>query len=147
MRSSVPVQQAEPPGALTPRRAPRWWAYVAERRLCCGLDAPEPGAPAGHHIPAHFEVGETGFVRCQKFVEDQEARGRTDAERRAAGRELQRSGHARGHLCDRWVFIYAIRGGRCIVVEVEEGERAAIRRLGTPAEMLDYLGIFAQPVR
>lgn len=76
--------------------------------------------PCGHHIPDYFSVTEAGFVECRKWVKDEK-------------RE-----------CGRWVFIYSIRGGGNIVVEVTKTERDEVRKFSTPAEMIDYLGIFKE---
>jgi hypothetical protein len=73
---------------------------------------------AGHHIPATFDIPEHGFVRCSHWV----------------GLEHRE--------CGRWVFLFAIRGGRAVIAEVELREKDEMKRLTTPAEMLDYLEIF-----
>lgn len=73
---------------------------------------------AGHHITATFDIPEHGFVRCSKWVE-------------AEHRE-----------CGRWVFLYVIRGGMCVIAEVELREKEEMKRLQSPAQMLDYLEIF-----
>jgi hypothetical protein len=76
--------------------------------------------PALHHIPNTFEVTEAGFVRCAHWIKE---------ERRE---------------CNRWVFLYAVRGGGIVVAEVTLHEKDAMERehLTTPSEMIDYLGIF-----
>jgi hypothetical protein len=93
--------QESQPMSNTPTR--RWWRKVNRRRLVC---------PAGHRIPHTFDVGETGFKRCDK------------------------------HGCDRWSFLFAIRGGGVIVAEVTLDEMTEMEHLSTPTELLDYLGIF-----
>lgn len=92
-------------------RRGRWHSYAAEGRIFCG---PRPG---GHHIPATYDLPESGFIRCGHWVAE---------ERRE---------------CGRWVFLYAIRGGRVVVVEVTLADKKAMRQLSTPAEMIEYLGI------
>lgn len=96
---------------VTPRPLARWHSYAAEGRIFCG---PRPG---GHHIPATYDLPESGFIRCGHWVAE---------ERRE---------------CGRWVFLYAIRGGRVVVVEVTLADKKAMRQLSTPAEMIEYLGI------
>lgn len=103
---------ASPP-ALTPDRARRWYEYATEGRVFCG-----PRDRGGHHIPNTFDIPESGFIRCSHWIGE---------ERRE---------------CGRWVFLYAIRGGKVVVAEVSLDEKKAMRRLQTPAEMIDYLGIF-----
>lgn len=44
--------------------------------------------------------------------------------------------------CGRWVFVYAVRKGRCIVAEATAAEVAAMMELTTPSQMIEYLGIF-----
>ena len=73
---------------------------------------------AGHHIPSTFDIPEHGFVRCSHWI---------DRERRE---------------CGRWVFLYVIRGGMAVIAEVELREKDEMKRLTSPAEMVDYLGIF-----
>lgn len=91
---------------------PRWWEYASERRLFCG----PPGS--GHRLPNTVHIVESGFIRCNHII-----------------------GPARLE-CGRWVFVFVVRGGKSIVVEVKLSEIEAMKRLGTPAEMLDYLGVF-----
>ena len=91
----------------------RWWEYASERRLFCG---PRPG---GHHIPSTFHILECGFVRCNHW---------NGLERRE---------------CGLWVFAFAIRGGRLVVARVELNEIDSMRKLVTPSEIIDYLGIWA----
>lgn len=90
----------------------RWWRFLRERRLKC---------PAGHHIPHTFAVTEAGFIRCPH--------------RHGDGRGV-------GVECGRWVFLFQIRGGALIVAEVQLSEVEPMKALGTPAEMLSYLGIW-----
>lgn len=85
---------------------------MRSRKVYCGPRA------VGHHIPNTFEINDTGFVRCHHWI---------NQERRE---------------CGRWVFLMHIRGGGNIVAEVTLDEKASMRNLATPAEMLDYLGIF-----
>lgn len=77
--------------------------------------------PHGHHIPATVRIPESGFIRCAHWI---------DGEKRE---------------CGRWVFVYAIRGGRAVVAEVELAEQDEMEDLATPAEMIDFLGIFGSP--
>ena len=75
--------------------------------------------PHGHHIPFNAKIPEHGFIRCpQKTLPD------------------------RKQSCGCWVFLYAIRGGRIVVVQVTEDEMEEMNELQTPAAMIDYLGIF-----
>lgn len=90
----------------------RWSDYVSERRLTCG-----PKDQGGHRIPNTMHVLECGFIRCSHWIA-------------AENRE-----------CGRWLFVYTVRGGRAIVAEVQVHEIEIIRKLVTPAEILDYLGV------
>lgn len=92
---------------------PRWWRFVADRSLHCS---------AHHSIPNNFRVTESGFVRCQHWIE---------AQRRE---------------CGSWLFVYVVRGGHAIVAEVTLAEQRAMERMSTPAEMMSYLRIFAPHV-
>lgn len=74
--------------------------------------------PHGHHIPVKSKINETGFLMCDRWIQ---------AERRE---------------CGLWVFVFAIRGDRCIVAQVSLDEQDEMDQLQTPAAMLDYLGIF-----
>lgn len=99
---------------MTERPTPdrRWHEFVSEGRVFCG---PKPD---GHHLPRTFHVPESGFIRCQHWLAN---------ERRE---------------CGRWIFLYAIRGGRCVVAEVSLDDYRKMAVLSTPAEMIEYLGIF-----
>lgn len=97
---------------FSPNTTPRWHEYATEGRVFCG---PRPG---GHHIPNTYDIPEHGFIRCGHWIGE---------ERRE---------------CGRWVFLYAVRGGKVVVAEVSLDEKTAMRRLATPAEMIEYLGIF-----
>jgi hypothetical protein len=97
---------------LAPASKPRWSELVNEGRIFCG---PRPG---GHHIPNTFDIPESGFIRCSHWIGE---------ERRE---------------CGRWVFLYAVRGGKVVVAEVTLEDKKLMRRLQTPAEMIEYLGIF-----
>lgn len=91
-------------------RSKRWWRWAdSHRRITC---------PKLHHIPNTFEVNESGFVRCTKWI---------DKERRECG-------------C--WVFLLVIRGEGVIECEVTLEDKDRMRRLDTPAAMVSYLGIF-----
>lgn len=90
----------------------RWWQFVTEGQLFCGPK------PHGHHIKNAFDLTESGFIRCNHWVE---------AERRE---------------CGLWVFAYAVRGGRVVVARVTLDEKRAMKQLQTPAQMIDYLGIW-----
>lgn len=74
--------------------------------------------PAGHHFKKDFHIGEHGMIRCKHWIAD------------------------KGHECGRWIFILGVRGGSNIVAEVYPDERARMTNLSTPAELLDFLGIF-----
>lgn len=75
--------------------------------------------PVGHHIPEDHNFPEHGFIRCEKRLD----RG--------------------GGECDRWVYLFAFRGGGCVVAEVQLNEMRAMEELSTPTAMIDYLGIFS----
>ena len=87
----------------------RWWRWIGHRRLSC---------PLGHAIPPKAEINDTGFLRCDRWMDGE------------------------GSECGRWVFMFAVRGGGAFVAEVTLDEKARMRQLSTPAEMLSYLGIF-----
>jgi hypothetical protein len=76
----------------------------------------------GHHFSERARFPESGFLRCEHWIA-------------AEHRE-----------CGRWIFIYAIRGGGCVVAEVSMDERDEMDELLTPAQMIEYLGIFDQLV-
>lgn len=73
---------------------------------------------SGHHIKSTARFNETGFIRCAHWL--------------AADRAE----------CGRWVFVFAIRGSKCIIAEVSLDEQEEMEQLATPSAMLDYLGIF-----
>jgi hypothetical protein len=98
--------------ALRPDPPSRWWRFLRERRLKC---------PHGHHIPHTFAVTEAGFVRCPH-------RGGPGGDYRTE--------------CGAWIFLFAVRGGAIIVAQVELTEVEPMKRLETPAAMLEYLGIW-----
>lgn len=107
-----------PPARLTPMAAggtQRWWTYVELHRLMCARG--HLFTPVDHDSPP-FDITESGFVRC------------TAVDARTA------------LPCDRWVFLFAIRGGGCVVADVSLDEKKAMKGLATPAAMIDYLGIF-----
>jgi hypothetical protein len=74
--------------------------------------------PCNHSFPTKVEINDTGFIRCDHWIA---------SERRE---------------CGRWIFLLAVRGGGAIVAEVTLDDKAAMRKLSTPAQMLDYLGLF-----
>lgn len=74
--------------------------------------------PVGHHIPNTFDVTEAGYVRCNHWV---------DADRAE---------------CGLWIFLFNVRGGGVVTVAVSLEEKAAMTYLTTPAELIEYLGIF-----
>lgn len=74
--------------------------------------------PCGHRIPQRAHVTEAGFIRCEAMD----------------SRSQQR--------CGKWVFLFAIRGGRLVVAEVGLDDIPAMRDLTTPAAMIEYLGIW-----
>lgn len=61
---------------------------------------------------------EHGFARCEEWLK---------AERRS---------------CGRWVYVFAIRGGGCIVTEVSLDEKRHVEQIQTPGEILEYLGLW-----
>ena len=69
-------------------------------------------------MPEKANINDTGFIRCDHWIA---------SERRE---------------CETWIFVFAIRGGSNVVAEVTLDEKAKMRQLTTPSEMLDYLGIF-----
>lgn len=74
--------------------------------------------PLNHHIPKTAEIPEHGFIRCPRHLDRQ------------------------GTECGRWIFVYAIRGGGCIIAEVQLSEMRDMEELATPAAIFEYLGIF-----
>lgn len=74
--------------------------------------------PVGHHIPNTFGVSEAGYVRCNHWI---------DAERRE---------------CGLWIFLFNVRGGGIVTAAVSLVEKDAMSHLTTPAELIEYLGIF-----
>jgi hypothetical protein len=42
------------------------------------------------------------------------------------------------------VFVFAVRGGKYVIAELTEADKARMDDLVTPAQMIDYLGIFEQ---
>lgn len=74
--------------------------------------------PAHHHIPNTLDVTEAGYIRCHHWIA---------AERRE---------------CGLWIFLYAIRGGGLVVASLSLDEKRAMAHLTTPAEIIEYLGIF-----
>lgn len=68
-----------------------------------------------------MRIPESGFIRCSHWL---------------AGERRE---------CGRWVFLYAVRGGRNVVAEVSLDDLKAMEALSTPAEMIEYLGIFEGP--
>lgn len=141
--------------ALSPTSTPRWSEYARAGRVFCGPP------PNGHHIPSRYQIPESGFIQCtsadlpQELLELKrlrESRRFDDADR------LERSMRERGvdvpdmvrlrqmakdaPMCGRWVFLLAIRGGGIVVAEVSRDDRMAMEGFSTPAEMIEYLGIF-----
>lgn len=101
-KPNVPDAAPEP----SPRR---WWTYAGRRRVRC---------PAGHHLPVTWRINETGFIRCNHWIDTQK-------------RE-----------CGRWVFLFAVRGGGVFVVEAPLEEHEDIAEIQNPHGMLEYFGIF-----
>jgi hypothetical protein len=143
---------------LNPRPTGRWWEYVKRGDVHCGP------RPFGHHIRNMFHVNESGFIRCEKKVPNMArhlvelealvSRGlsREAEQYRIALRaqnidlpnneEIKALGRTAGYVpCDRWVFLYAIRGGGIVVAEVSPDEKDQMEDLSTPTEMIDYLGV------
>lgn len=106
-----------------PKPPPRWWQYVRPGRLFC---------PAGHHIPNTFGVTEAGFIRC---AHETDVNHRRDVEHGDGPRQ-------RPVECGLWVFLLNIRGGGTVVAAVSLDEKRAMEHLSTPAELIEYLGIF-----
>lgn len=78
--------------------------------------------PAGHHLKHDQDFNESGYIRCKHWIASE-------------SRE-----------CGHWVFVFAVRGGGIVEVELfgpEEKDR--LRELSTPTEVLEYLGIFDEP--
>lgn len=141
---------------MTSEPTARWWESAREGRIFCGPH------PSGHHIPARFQIFESGLVQCcspalpQPLLDLKRAReSRQFAEADRIERELRSHGMldvptleelrtmaANAPMCGRWVFIFAIRGGGVIVARVEPDERQAMAHLDTPAAVIEYLGIF-----
>lgn len=109
--------------APAPKPAPRWWQYVRQGRIFC---------PLGHHIPNTFGVTEAGFVRCLHAAD---TNNRRDVDHRGGAPQ-------RPVECGLWVFLLNIRGGGIVVAAVSLAEREAMSHLTTPAELIEYLGIF-----
>lgn len=152
----IPTEKRETHSpTVAPEPTARWWESARDGRVFCG----PPGD--GHHIPARFEIPEYGFVQCQasalppqllELKRHRESRNFGEAER--VERELRRGGMdvpdldglrrmaKDAPMCGRWVFLYAIRGEGLIVARVEPSERRETRKLSTPAEVIEYLGIF-----
>lgn len=141
--------------AMTATATTRWWEAAREGRIFCG----PPGD--GHHIPARFEIHESGLVQCQspalapellELKRLRESRSFADADRvertlRSRGVDVPDQARLKSMvkdapMCSRWVFLYAIRGGGLVVARVDPDERRAMRQLSTPAEVIEYLGIF-----
>lgn len=72
--------------------------------------------PVGHHIPNENRAPESMFSRCARWTQ-------------GAGE------------CNRWVYIYQIRGGLFLAVEVRLDELRELEQLATPAEVVERLGI------
>lgn len=81
--------------------------------------------PAQHHMPNTFDVTEAGFTQCREWVHDSHRR----------------------HECGLWLFLFAIRGGGIVAAAVSPEEKRAMKDLSTPAEMIEYLGIFTRGPR
>lgn len=115
----IVARSPSPAPSMTPP-APRWWQFVRANRIVC---------PAGHHIPNTVRLPEHGFIRCPHVLNrlDQAAHG--DRQRHVVE-------------CGLWVYAYVMRGGRAVLVAVDMGELDALEALATPAEVIEYLGIF-----
>jgi hypothetical protein len=121
MTSRTPSSLLSLTAPMTPDPTARWWKYVTAKRLQC---------PQGHIIPRNSVINETGFVRCT-------ARRGAGTDGRPPGPHVQRD-----EACGLWVFVFAIVGGGCVVAEVALGEVDDMQRLTTPAQMIEYLGIW-----
>lgn len=98
------------------RPVPRWWEFGPDNMIFCG----PPGA--GHHIPNNFDFVEAGWVFCRHWIPD------------APG--------VQGHECGQLVFVYRFRGGFSLTAAVSRSEKEEMKRLATPAAMVEYLGVF-----
>jgi hypothetical protein len=49
---------------------------------------------------------------------------------------------AKHRECGIWLFLFAVRGGGVIEVAVSLDDKRAMAHLTTPAELIEYLGIF-----
>lgn len=76
--------------------------------------------PAGHHFKNNWHPLESGLIQCSKWIADEK-------------RE-----------CGLWIFAFVVRGGKCVIAEVTQAETSRLAELTTPAEVIDYLGIFEQ---
>lgn len=157
MKYEPPPPNAEVPSQPPSRPPKRWWVWVRNRRVIC---------PANHHIPDAFRVQETGIVRCRHKLDlppelqaidrarargDFQAADRLAAAQRALGAVVpDAAGMARlrrelqGQECGRWIFLMPIRGGKVLLVEVLPNEVDPLERCSSPAEMIDYLGIWSE---
>lgn len=76
--------------------------------------------PAGHHFKNNWHPLESGLIQCSKWIAEEK-------------RE-----------CGLWIFAFVVRGGKCVIAEVTQAETSRLAELTTPAEVIDYLGIFEQ---
>lgn len=143
---------------MTPITSPRWWEFVKRGQIHCNAH------PFGHHFAERFHVSESGFIRCAKLVpaidEDlfrlsilRDKGLHRDAERwtialRSRGVDVPSEGELASLIrmapkrpCDRWIFLYAIRGGGIVTAEVSPNEKSEMEELSTPTEMMEYLQI------
>lgn len=74
--------------------------------------------PEHHHTPHVLDFNESGFFRCQKWIAEEK-------------RE-----------CGLWSFVLALRGDGVIVCEVTLADKERMKKLDTPAAMINYLRIF-----
>lgn len=140
---------------MTPTPTDRWWAFVESKRIFCGPEG------IGHHMASTFSIPEHGFIQCTEKAAPpallelcrlrQNANPaivqRYESEMRRIGMDVPSAEVLRrmikdAPLCGRWVFLLVVRGGRTMVFEVSKDDRMAMEGLSTPAEMLEYLGVF-----
>lgn len=76
--------------------------------------------PIGHHFNNSWSPLETGLIQCKHWIAE---------DRRE---------------CGLWIFAFVIRGGKCVIAEVTQAETSQLEEFTTPAELIDYLGIFEQ---
>jgi hypothetical protein len=92
----------------------------ATSRWWCYVPRKRLICPVGHHFNNSWHPLESGLIRCDKWIAEEK-------------RE-----------CGLWIFVYVVRGGKCVIAEVRQDEASHLSELTTPAEVIDYLQIFEQ---